>query len=323
MPQSNDCFVGGSETIAQFLERLRQASASDATVLIVGESGTGKSRAARLVHDQSARAAGPFVAVSLAATSTHLIEATLFGHERGAFTDAHKERAGLFRRAHGGTLVLDDVDHLPLTVQVKLLRALQERTVEPLGADGPVPFDLRLVATSSRPLERAIAAGQFREDLFWRLAVVTLEVPPLRARASDLEALCRTLTRTVAERVGVGVRSLAPEALTRLQAHSWPGNVRELENALERVLAVPSSADGAQISAAELDFLERSRDGSATEVAGAALRMGLSVEEVTRAMMERALEEHRGNVSAAARAIGLTRRAFDYRLGRGHEESAS
>jgi DNA-binding NtrC family response regulator len=303
--------------MARFLESLRRAAQTDATVLVVGESGTGKSRAARLLHDWSQRAASPFVAVGLAATATSLIEATLFGHERGAFTDAHRERVGLFRRAHGGTLVLDDVDHLPPAIQVKLLRALQERLVEPLGADAPVPFDVRVVATSSVPLERAIAAGRFREDLYWRLAVVTLEVPPLRARTGDLQALCEVLTGAVSERVGAVPRPLSGQALERLEQHPWPGNVRELENAIERVLALPRDAEeGRPIAPAELDFLERAREGAEVEIAEAALRQGLSVAQVTRAMMQRSLEEHRGNVSRAARAIGLTRRAFDYRLGR-------
>jgi len=296
-------------------------------VLLCGESGTGKSRAAERLHGWSARSAGPCVSASLVAASPTLIESTLFGHERGAFTDAHRGRSGLFRRAEGGTLVLDEVDHLPLDVQVKLLRVLQERVVEPLGGEGPIPIDVRVVATSASPLERAVRAGRFREDLYYRLAVVELEVPALRQRAEDLPDLAQGLLPAVAERVGVAPRPLTPAALERLRAHTWPGNVRELENALERVLVLGPEGSGtaeggapAPIEAAELDFLTQGRAGEVDELARLALALGATVDEVARAMMERALREHRGNVSAAARVVGLTRRAFDYRMEHGRGE---
>jgi DNA-binding NtrC family response regulator len=298
--------------VIEFLERLRRASASESTVLLHGESGTGKSAAAARLHAWSARAAGPLVSVSLVATSPTLIEATLFGHERGAFTDAHRSRAGLFRRAQGGTVVLDDVEHLPLETQVKLLRVLQERVVEPLGAEASVPVDVRVVATAGTPLEREVEAGKFRSDLYYRLSVLPLEVPPLRVRRQDLPELATDLLGRVAERVGVAARTLAPKALERLQAYAWPGNLRELENALERVLVLAEERVG-PIEPEELAFLAEGVEGRADELARLALASGLTVDELGEAMLRRALEEHRGNVSAAARSVGLTRRAFEYR----------
>ena len=312
-------FVGSSEALASFRQDLARAAASEATILFVGESGTGKGAAARALHLGGARAAGPLVETNLAALAPTLVDAALFGHERGAFTDAHRARLGLFRKADAGTLVLDDVDLLPPEVQVKLLRTLQERMVEPLGAEAPIAIDVRVVATTCRDLLAEVEAGSFREDLYYRLAVVTLAVPPLRARLGDLAELVPLLSRQVAERDGVPPRPLAPEALERLRSHPWPGNVRELENALERVLVLGDAGpadDLRPIAADELDFLDEARLGMAEEVAIQALSHGLTVDGLTRAMMERALEEQRGNVSAAARQVGLTRRAFDYRLPR-------
>jgi DNA-binding NtrC family response regulator len=320
-----DPFVGPSAALGEFLARLRRAARSESTVLISGASGSGKTRAALRLHRWSARAERPYVAVSLVATTGTLVEATLFGHERGAFTDAHRSRLGIFRRADTGTVLLDDVEHLPLDTQVKLLRVLQERVVDPVGAEQGVPVDVRIVATTSRPLEELVARGAFREDLYYRLAVLPLEVPPLRARRDDLEALAGELVRAVAARAGVAPRPFAPEGLERLRAHSWPGNVRELENAIERVLVLaPGPAGGAPaVGADELAFLEQDRPEAVDELARRALALGLGVDDLARAMMERALAEARGNVSAAARSVGLTRRAFEYRrnaAGAGPEE---
>jgi len=325
MPGPLDPFLGSSEAVSRFLEELHLAGSSEATVLFTGESGSGKAAAARRLHLGGDRSAGPFVAVNLAALAPTLLEAALFGHEQGAFTDAHRARQGLFQKASGGTLVLEDVDLLPLEMQVKLLRVLQERVVEPLGADQPVPVDVRVVATTSRDLSELVHEKAFREDLFYRLAVVTLTVPPLRARRDDLGDLARHLVPGVGERAGVRPRELSPGALERLQAHPWPGNVRELENALERVLVLAANGeDGAPrpIQVEELVFLSEAVRGAEEEVALQALSHGLTVDRLTRAMMERALEEQRGNVSAAARQVGLTRRAFDYRMARAHGEGS-
>ncbi|MEW6073073.1 MAG: sigma 54-interacting transcriptional regulator [Planctomycetota bacterium] len=306
---------GASDAYVAFLRRIDRLAASSATVLLQGESGAGKGAAARRLHSGGPRRAGPFVIADLAAVAPLLLESTLFGHEKGAFTDAHHGREGLFRRATGGTIVLDDVDLLAPALQGKLLRTLQERVVEPLGAASPVPVDARVVATTRRDLAADAAAGRFRSDLYWRLAVVVVEVPPLRAWIADLPALALHLLPRLAERAGLPPRSLAPAALERLRAHPWPGNVRELENALERAL-VEGAGAARPLEAADFAFLAEATRGVEEELAARALAHGLTVDAMGRAMMERALVEQRGNVSAAARQVGLTRRAFDYRRDR-------
>jgi len=314
MAHRTHTLIGSSETARRFREQVEKAAASDATVLFVGESGAGKALAARALHEASARRAAPFVVADIAAVPPTLAEAALFGHERGAFTDAHRAREGLFRRAEGGTLVLDDVDLLDKGVQAKLLRVLQEGVVEPVGAERPVEVDVRVVATTNRDLEAEVEADRFRADLYWRLAVVPLALPPLRARPEDVEELARHLLAGAAARLGTAERELSSGALERLRAHPWPGNVRELENALERVLVLGAAAGAAPIEAGELDFLAEGRAGVPEELARQALAHGLTVDELTGAMLDEALAEQRGNVSAAARRVGLTRRAFDYRL---------
>jgi len=302
-----------------FQRDLARVARSDATVLIEGEPGSGKTRAARDLHAAGPRAAGPFVAIDLAALAPSLIEADLFGHEEGAFTGASQARVGRIRRAHGGTLVLEGIERLSPALQGKLLRVLQERTVEPLGAEAPVAVDVRLVATSSLDLAGAVAAGGFREDLYWRLAVVRLCVPPLRVRSAGFEALVDELVASLARRAGLPPRALSAAARQRLARHPWPGNVRELENALERVTVLAErDGDGqaAPVEADELEFLGESVAGAAVRLAREALAQGVGLEELDARLLELALEEHRGNASAAARALGLSRRAFEYRWNR-------
>jgi DNA-binding NtrC family response regulator len=293
--------------------RLRRLAGSAATVLLVGESGTGKSRAARRLHELSGRP-GALVLVHLGALSPSLIESELFGHEAGAFTGAQRARQGAFRRAHGGTLVLDDVELLPRESQVKLLRVLQERVVEPLGAERSEPIDARFVATTSARLADEVAAGRLRNDLYWRLNVVAIEVPPLRARRAELQDLAQGLLQAVAERAQVPPRGLSAGALQRLSAHPWPGNVRELENALERALAL-SRGEG-PLEAADFEFLSEGLLGAADRLALQALAQGIDLERFEAALLRAAWAQERGNLSAAARAAGLSRRAFEYRLQR-------
>ena len=316
MKAIEDLMVGESEAFRAFSRDLTRMAASDVTLLIEGENGSGKSSAARAVHALGRRAEGPLVEVELAALSPSLLEAELFGHEEGAYTGAHRARLGRFRRADGGTLVLDGIECLPYELQVKLLRALQERTVEPLGAEEAFPIDVRVIATSGRSLRAAVDAGEFREDLYYRLAVVTLLVPPLRARAADIPALVGRLARGIADRAGVPLRRFGPDALARLAEHTWPGNVRELENAVERALVLaPDAAGGGtlEVLAAELEFLAESVADAPQRLAREALSHGVSLGTLTSAMMEEALHEERGNLSAAARRVGLSRRAFEYR----------
>ncbi len=313
--------VGASAQERAFEQELRRVAPSDVSVLLVGESGTGKGVAARFLHEAS-RPGRPLVTVHLAALAPTLVEAALFGHERGAFTDARQARPGFFRQAEDGTLVLDDVDLLPLEIQPKLLRVLQERVVEPLGSEASVAFRARVVATTNQDLGALVQAGRFRRDLYYRLAVVTIELPPLRVRRGDVRLLAEHFARRAAERLRVPPRAFGPDALERLERHSWPGNVRELENAVERVLAL-GGPDGAQrppVGADELAFLDEPRAGVAHELALRALAHGLSLEDLSEALLDAALHENRGNISAAARQVGLTRRAFDYRRARGGDE---
>ncbi|QDU68248.1 sigma-54-dependent transcriptional regulator [Engelhardtia mirabilis] len=310
-----------------FEAELGMVAGSEATVLLLGESGTGKSASARRLHAASRRADGPLVEVHLGALTPTLVESELFGHEKGAFTDASRSRAGCFRRAQGGTLVLDDVDLLPGPAQVKLLRALQERVVEPVGAEAPVAIDVRFCATTNRDLRAEVEAGRFREDLYYRLAVVTLEVPPLRARSEDLPGLVETLLAGIGARLGRPARPLGAGCLERLGAHAWPGNVRELENALERVCALGPAQT--PIDVHEFDFLDEVAAGIPEELARQALAHGLTAEQLEAALLAEALREQRGNLSAAARRVGLTRRAFEYRVARtgegddgGHHDEA-
>jgi DNA-binding NtrC family response regulator len=313
-------------SLGRFAEEIRRVAASDVTLLIEGESGSGKNLAARAAHVGSPRAANVYHEVQLTALTPTLVEAELFGHEAGAFTGADRARVGRFLRAQHGTLVLDGIECLPLELQVKLLRVLQERAVEPLGGEQPIPLDVRVIALSNRDLESEVRGGRFREDLYYRLAVVKLRVPPLRARADDLPELARHYLARAAQRLGVAERMLAPSALDRLRAHAWPGNLRELENALERVsilaprLDAPSneSARGTApssgpIEAAELDFLAEASAGMADDLARRALAHGVGLEDLERALLAQALSEQRGNMSAAARRLGLSRRAFEHR----------
>jgi DNA-binding NtrC family response regulator len=321
MSPSDPTPPSNAEAQRAFERDLARVAAGDVTVLLEGEHGVGKSRAARALHLASPRAGQVLVEVDLAALAPSLLEAELFGHEEGAFTGAHRARQGRFRRAHGGTLVLDGVEGLPRDVQGKLLRALQERQVEPLGGERPVPIDVRVVATSALDLGAEVKAGHFREDLFYRLAVVRLLVPPLRVRLEDLPGLARQLAAQVAKRAGVEGRELSEGALARLAAHPWPGNVRELENALERVTVLASGRGPVQ--AEELEFLGEATAGSAERLAAEALAHGLSLDRMSRAMLETALSGARGNLSAAARAVGLSRRAFEYRLGKLNSEASN
>jgi two-component system, NtrC family, response regulator PilR len=302
----------------EFQEQLERAAGSDATVLFTGESGSGKTRAAAALHGLGTRRAGPFVGVHLGSVTPSLIESELFGHVRGAFTDAVRDRLGAFRRAQGGTLVLDDVDLLPLELQVKLLRTVQERVVEPVGSEAAEPIDVRLCATTNADLRHLVRSGRFREDLYFRLAVVVVHVPPLRARTGELPQLVVGAMQRRAARANVAPRAVTSAALERLAQHSWPGNVRELENALERVCTLGEA--GAPVQAAEFDFLAEGLVGEERRIAREAIASGVSSADLEVAMIEEALEQQRGNVSAAARAVGLTRRALEYRLERAQKE---
>lgn len=325
-----DWMAGSSEVFRAFEAEITRLSAVSVSVSIEGESGTGKNAAARQLHRRGPRSGGPFVEVNLAALAPTLIEAELFGHAEGAFTGARSAKVGRFVRAAGGTLVLDGVEALPEEIQVKLLRVLQERLVEPLGAETAIPVDVRVLSTSIRDLKGEVRGRRFREDLYYRLAVVTVRVPPLRERLEDLDVLCAGLAKRTVARLAVAERPLSREALERLRSHAWPGNVRELENALERVhVLAPRAREngesgasaGPPIGPEEFAFLSEAGTGAAERLAREALANGLSVEAMEHAMIAEALREQRGNARAAAQRLGLSRRALDYRFEKWNEKS--
>jgi transcriptional regulator with PAS, ATPase and Fis domain len=240
---------GSSDAIAHVLETARKASASTSTVLIRGESGTGKELLARVIQRNSQRHSGPFVSVNCAALAPSLLESELFGHVRGAFTGAETDKPGRFMAADGGTLFLDEIGDISLETQVKLLRVLQERCFEPVGSDKSVAVDVRLIAATHRNLEEMIAGGTFREDLYYRLNVISITLPPLRDRREDLIELVFCFLKNAVAKSGKRIRQIAPNALVALESHAWPGNIRELENAIERAVVL---ADGDTVQLSDL-----------------------------------------------------------------------
>ena len=306
-PASHD-FLSRDPRVLELLTVLDRTAATDATVLITGESGTGKELLARRVHDASPRREGPFVAVNCAALPSSLAESELFGHEKGAFTGADRRRAGRFEQADGGTLFLDEVGELGEEIQAKLLRAIEQRTVERVGGGAPVALDLRLVAATNRDLEAMVRDGRFRSDLYFRLNVVSVELPPLRNRRADIALLAPVLVERTAARLGLPPKTLAPDALTLLETAPWPGNVRELGNVLERALIV---APGPDITAADLPGLEPARPaGTAVGDAGAALSL---VDREREAILD-ALRRCDGHRERAAKLLGVSVRTLYNRL---------
>jgi two-component system, NtrC family, response regulator AtoC len=302
--------VGDSQEMQKVVQLVDQVADSDATVLITGESGTGKELVARALHDRSSRAKGPFVAVNCAAMPASLLESELFGHVRGAFTDAKKSRPGLFVQAVNGTLFLDEIGEMPLEMQVKLLRVLQERKVRPVGSDEEVPFDVRLVTATNRDLQRQVDDGHFRADLFYRINVVRVEIPPLRARQADILALAQHFLRRHAERNGKPVVGISPPAARKMLDYEWPGNVRELENCIERAVALTRLTE---ITVDDLPEGVRSFQSTRLAMSGEAPEL-LTLDEMERRYIRRVLLACNGNKSQAARVLGLDRRSLYRRL---------
>jgi two-component system, response regulator FlrC len=297
-----------------------QIAASDASILITGESGVGKEVIARYVHKKSRRTDKPFIAVNCAAIPEHLLESELFGHEKGAFTGAVAQRIGKFEEAHGGTLLLDEISEMDLRLQSKLLRALQERVIDRVGGRKPVAVNIRVLATSNRDLAGLVRAGEFREDLLYRLNVVNLRIPPLRERKDDLLALSHFFIDKYARANGRPARTLSPEGRAQLMAHSWPGNVRELENAMHRavLLANGEAVDAAAIRAPDGAPVGQSRDatGAAIEAAQAAARhlVGRTVAEVEQDLILETLTHCLGNRTHAAHILGISIRTLRNKL---------
>jgi transcriptional regulator with PAS, ATPase and Fis domain len=299
------------------LDRVEQIADTDASVLIRGETGTGKEVVARLIHGASQRRSGPFVAVNVAAIPEPLAESELFGHVRGAFTGADKARTGRFVAAHGGTLFLDEIGEMPRGVQVKLLRALQEREVTPVGGSETIPIDVRVIAATHRDLEGMIEEGTFREDLFYRLDVVPIEIPPLRERRQDIPALADHFRGEVNAREGRSVPGFALDVVQRLGAYDWPGNVRELENLVERLVVVAKNrmvvmddlpghlrTPVVDLENATLDLPE----------SGVDLRIFLT--QLEERLIAQALERTGGNKNRAAELLGMNRTTLVEKLRR-------
>jgi two-component system response regulator FlrC len=289
-------------SLAAVLALVRAVAPRDTTVLVTGESGTGKELVARAIHGLSRRSAGPFVAVNSAAIPEHLVESELFGHEKGAFTGAVAARPGVFEAAAGGTVFLDEVGELPAAAQAKLLRVLQERTVTRLGATRTLDVDFRLIAATHRDLEALVRQGRFREDLYYRIAVLPLALPPLRERPEDLVPLVERFLRELEPTRAV---RLSPAAWERLRRHRWPGNVRELRNTVERALVL---ADGAVLEPRHLQL------DTPTSVAPADGGGAPTLREMERRAILEALEATGGNRKAAAERLGISLRTLQYRL---------
>jgi two-component system NtrC family response regulator len=293
----------GQSAAMQAIYRVIDAVAENkSTVLITGESGTGKELVARTIHERGPLADRPFVAINCAGLSETLLDSQLFGHRRGAFTGAVADHDGVFRAAEGGTLFLDEVSEIPLSLQPKFLRALQEREVTPIGASLPVPVDVRLIAATNRDLEAEVRAGRFRTDLFYRLNVVHIELPPLRDRPEDLPLLVEQLVQRFSRQYGVGPKQVTPAALARLTAHSWPGNVRELQNVIERAFAL----SGADTITAE--DLPPALAGPAPSAPAPAEQAEVpTLQEAERRLIAAALRKSGGNKNEAARLLGIDR----------------
>jgi len=309
--------VGNAPAFRAVLDALRQAAPTSATVLLTGESGTGKELAARMLHDLSPRSAGPFVPIHCAAIPEGILESELFGYERGAFTGASGRKEGRFERAHGGTLFLDEIGEMTPAVQVKLLRVLQDGVVERLGGTQPVQVDVRIVAATNKDLALEVKGGRFREDLFYRLDVVAVRMPPLRERREDISLLAAAFLRRLAERHGKPIRAFTSAALAALEAYGWPGNVRELEHAVERAVVLCRAEI---LDAGDLPEAVRvaTAGGGVPSSAGGAIPIpvGTPMEEVERIVIRETLRHTQGDKNLAAQILGIAARTIYRKLDR-------
>jgi two-component system response regulator AtoC len=305
-----DGIIGQSPAMEEVFETIRQVAPSRATVLVQGESGTGKELVAHALHRLSPRAQGPYIAVHCAALSTSLLESELFGHEKGAFTGATERRRGRFELADGGTLFLDEISEIDAALQVKILRVLEERRFERVGGQETIEVDVRLVAATNRDLKQMVREGRFREDLFYRLDVVAVHLPPLRERPGDIALLAQQFLQNFAQENAKKIEGFTPDALAALAAYAWPGNVRELRNAVERMVVL---SRGDRLTVRDLPPAVRAAAGG-----GVALQPSkggaLSLEDAEKQMILRALRNHDGNVTHAAADLGISRRTLHRKI---------
>ncbi len=306
-----DGIAGNSPAIRETVEMIRRVSDSDATVLITGESGTGKELVARALHNLSPRKDQPFVAVNCAAMPAPLLESELFGHVRGAFTDAKRSRAGLFVQAGAGTIFLDELGEMPIEMQVKLLRVLQERRVRPVGGDEEVPFEARVVTATNRDLETEVEEKRFREDLFYRINVVAIPVPPLRSRAGDILLLAQFFLKRIAGRTNKPVQGISGPAARLLMDYDWPGNVRELENCMERAVALCRLDE---VTVDDLPAKVQEHQSSKIVITTESPGELITLDEMERRYVRQVLGAVSGNKTHAARILGIDRRSLYRRL---------
>ncbi|MDP2343594.1 MAG: sigma-54 dependent transcriptional regulator [Deltaproteobacteria bacterium] len=311
--RGSDLMIGSSPAIKNIKELIDRVSGSDATLYITGGSGTGKELVAQAVHRRSRNAAGPFVAINCAAMPESLLESELFGHVKGAFTDARTPRQGLFLKANGGTLFLDEIGEMPIGMQPKLLRALQERTVRPVGGDKEIPYEARIITASNRDLELEVEERRFREDLFYRINVLRVDVPALRARGNDVLILAQHFVKLFSGKTKKHVVGISPAVAEKLMNYSWPGNVRELQNCIERAIAF-ARFDDLMVD----DLPEKIRDYKSSDfsIAGVGAQDVMTLEEVERRYILRVLKQLDGNKTAAADQLGLDRRTLYRKLER-------
>lgn len=303
--------IGESPVMLKLFDQLRRIAETESSVLMTGESGTGKELVARALHDEGRRHAQPFVAVNCAALPEPLLESELFGHKRGAFTDAHSDKRGLLQQADGGTLFLDELGELPLTLQPKLLRAIEERKVRPVGGEKELPFDVRLICATNRDLETAVEEKRFREDLYFRVNVIQINLPPLRSRGTDVLLLAQHYLEEFAAASGKKIAGLSQATAQKLLDYSWPGNVRELRNAIERAVALTQYD---HIAVDDLPERIRNYRGTHLELAGENPSDLLPMEEIERRYIRHVLKATHGNRTQTAQILGFDRKTLYRKL---------
>jgi two-component system response regulator FlrC len=310
--EESQTIISSDPSMAEVLKLADQIAPSDASVLITGASGTGKELLAHYLHDKSPRAKNRFVAVNCAAIPENLLESELFGHEKGSFTGAVARRIGRFEEASGGTLLLDEISEMDLRLQAKLLRAVQEREIDRVGGSRPVPINVRILATSNRDMQKEVASGNFREDLYFRLNVITLTLPPLCERKQDIDLLSEHFVKKFAQSNGVKALPIAADARDKLHAHAWPGNVRELENTMHRAVLL---AAGDTISGAAISLTSAPASSDAQEAADSNVSLvGRSVSDVERELIINTLQHCLGNRTHAANILGISIRTLRNKL---------
>ncbi len=318
-PQPTDRFeelIGASPPMQKLFDQIRKIAPTSANVLIMGESGTGKELVARAIHRHSLRKDGPFVGINCAAIPENLLESELFGHAKGAFTDARVERKGLFQQAQGGTLFLDEIGDFPLALQAKLLRAMEERTVRPVGGDKEITFDARILTATNRDLEAAVEAGRYREDFYFRINVIQLDLPPLRSRGNDVLLIARSLLQTFARDMGKNVSDFQPSVAERFLNYDWPGNVRELRNVIERAVAL---TEFEKLIVDDLPDRIRDYRQSTFRIDTSNPAELQTLEAVERQYIQRVLASVQGNRTEASRILGVDRKTLYRRLKQGED----